>query len=76
MRVLYLVVNVDRNFEVFFNVVVARRPVLHFLLDELVQRTVAGRSAHRDASTKATPVNTMHTIRVCLRFSFAVSFTG
>jgi len=48
-------ISVDRNFEVFFNVVVARRPVLHFLFDELVQRTVTGRSAHRNAPTKATP---------------------
>lgn len=36
----------NRNFAVFFYVVVTRRPVLHFLLDELVQRTITGHSTH------------------------------
>jgi len=46
----------NRNFTVFFYVVVTRRPVLHFLLDKLVQRTVTGHSAHRIAPEKTAPV--------------------
>lgn len=45
----------NRNFTVFFYVVVTWRPVLHFLLDELVQRTVAGYSAHRIGPAKSAP---------------------
>jgi hypothetical protein len=47
---------VYRNFTVFLDVIVTRRSVLHFVLDELVQRTVAGHSTHRVAPAKAAPV--------------------
>jgi len=46
----------NRNFTIFFNVVVTRRPVLHFLFNELVQRTVTAHSAHRIASAKTASV--------------------
>lgn len=49
----------NRNFAVFFDVVVTRWPVLHFMLDEFVQRTIAAHSAHRIAPAKPAPVKTL-----------------